>query len=177
LHLSQFSLTVRVFLLEILREGLSFSVVAAEMWSIGMIFWECLTGMQPFLSSKSKRELLSKQAIVSELYAPLPPKQRALLDAMLAHNPKQRFSIRAMRDKVDELYPLSIPDRLTRSCSTPLQYSVSRSRTFDSIYEFLNSPDPTISFARNPEAARSSMAYSSLPSLTGSEARKASRGR
>ena len=157
-----------------LREQPNYGVVAAEIWSIGMIILECLLGAHPFSGLRSKRELQANQLMVAELYENMSYNQRTLLDGMLAHDPRKRFTIRELRDKLEELYPTT-PAPVHRS-SSERTYSISRARTFDSIYDYFSSPDPSVNFARNP-FARSSSSSNSPTGSSASETRSPSRGR
>lgn len=68
---------------------------SADLWSIGVILYECLFGSAPY-SSKSVDELLTKIKTKQKIEIPktktISPECEDLLSRLLVHDPKQRIS-------------------------------------------------------------------------------------
>lgn len=120
---------------EVLRKLPDYLVVPAELWSIGIIFLECLTGSQPFEGVKSRRELHARQTTILDEINALPVRAQRILNGLLALRPRERQSMVDLRNLIDELYPMANTAVQGRRSSDRL-YTISRAKTFTDLSDF-----------------------------------------
>lgn len=136
-YLPQFSPSIltTVCPTEVLRKLPDYLVVPAELWSIGIIFLECLTGSQPFEGVKSRRELHARQTTILDEINALPVRAQRILNGLLALRPRERQSMVDLRNLIDELYPMANTAVQGRRSSDRL-YTISRAKTFTDLSDF-----------------------------------------
>lgn len=123
---------------EVLRELPNYLVVPAELWSVGVIFLECLTGTQPFDGCKSRRDLQAKQVKLLDGIKSLHQRSQRILSCLLTLSPKERISTTKLCELIDELFPPT--DQGTpRSRSSDRFYTISRAKTFHDLRDLKSS--------------------------------------
>lgn len=78
---------------EVLARNGNYAIFPAEMWSAGVIFWECLLGQQPFDSVTTQNELSMAQSVATEelgAFSAFGDTASSLLSALLQHEPRRR---------------------------------------------------------------------------------------
>jgi len=116
-----------------------YSILKAEAWSIGVTFYEMLTGVQPFADCPTVDSILRAQAFGLDFFK-FPPAVERILRRFLALDPQQRVDIERFRvsaelAEFDALSPRTSP--LTPR-ERRLSWSSSRTVTFENIQVFRN---------------------------------------
>lgn len=108
------------------KEGLIYRIIPAEIWSAGIIYWECLIGEHPFAEATSKKELFEMQAKTHELYAGLSAEAKTVLFAILQLDPKRRASLEETKIITQAMFS----DARKSSILTPTRpYSTERTKS------------------------------------------------
>lgn len=144
---------------EIISRNQVYQVLQAEIWSIGVTFWQLLTGRCPFRDCKTKPQLLDA---ISKLrnFTEYSPSAQHILNAMLNLDPAQRPSLFQLHMRmVAQTRPRSTSHRRSTS------HTLSQPSSPRSIRNRLNHNEMSLLVPPSrPRARTSSEAESLLPS-------------
>jgi len=117
---------------EVLRQTEEYNIIKAEVWSIGVTFYELLTGIQPFLNCTTQQSLLAAQIFGLD-FSNFSPVVKQLLKHMLTPNPDERANITSLQEVLEGM-PRD-PRIRRRGWSTTRAVTFENIRVFKDIHE------------------------------------------
>lgn len=72
-------------------EKSQYKIVASDMWSVGIIYWECIIGYHPYINIGTKKELIKIQ-LEDKKFAHYSPTTQYLLESLLDINEDKRMT-------------------------------------------------------------------------------------
>lgn len=87
------------------RTGRLYSIIPADMWSAGVIFWECLIGYNPFESAHSVNELRKNHKNIPQMTNGLGKAARLVVRKVLNLEPRLRPTPHEAKNLLRELFP------------------------------------------------------------------------
>lgn len=88
----------------LVQEGLLYRVLPSEIWSLGVIYWECIIGENPFAAASSKKELFQMQMNAEDAYTNLSESAQTVLYAILQIDPAQRVSLQQAKIIIEAVF-------------------------------------------------------------------------
>lgn len=107
-----------------------YEILPAEIWSAGIIFWNCLLGSHPFSSVASREELAMAQALAcahSGSFGALDKRAVELLEQFLQYEPSERPSIKQAQSLLKPY--LKLKDGSVCSPYSNKKYSISKTQS------------------------------------------------
>lgn len=90
------------------KNGGQYRILPAEMWSIGVIYWECLRGEHPFRSAASRQQLYEQQTAHLYYMNNLSEEAKTVLFGLMHLEPTERLTPREAKAVVEALFPNSV---------------------------------------------------------------------
>lgn len=128
-----------------------YKIIASDMWSVGIIYWECLLGYNPFVHVGTKKELIKRQ-LEEKDFSNYSPTSQNLLESLLLIDENKRMTAKEARgfmkymgkwrySSVDvnssaQSSPLS-PSKTSFDKTQFLSYRFSNRRSSDDVFEIL----------------------------------------
>jgi len=114
---------------EVLKENKGYNVIKSELWSVGVIVYELMTGVQPFGHIKTV-EILARAQYQELDYSPFSERLTRIFKMLLKYDQVDRADLKRIQDEIETAFPKTAP------MASKHAWSSSRAVTFENLRVF-----------------------------------------